>query len=432
MNLAFNISIYVFLGILLFGIVMLGWFIYWIISPRDFSPFYPKFQKLPRLSFDESIELLKVMQEALLREKTHNVDLLKSDLRLLEQTLNEIHQRTKNFQTTYYRLCQQKSKTWESLHHTFAQFSFTQKWRRKHNLAYQTELRTYQKLLHEVEEEKEYSLRMDQNLLQELHKRGVYQRNLPLLKRADAPEAPAIMQDTNAILDSSTQELETPHPKQQTAQEIENPQECSTATDQAKQEVPDSTQGEESQELRIRLLPQSEGNQREIRQADFPSLGINIKEKIYVDPTFSLGLADHQQLQYYHFSESVFHQVLFLGIHRYEYCDFQKVNFSESRWEKQEQPHLFRYCNFTQANLSQSYFESVEFYYCNFTQAIWKEISLSSVKLIACDLSGVALTGLDFSQVFVSQDMLQKHDFSVCLFPPINAKNPEEQPPQAS
>ena len=435
MKLALGISFYIFLLLALFGGFLLVWLFRWIYGEKDLTSLFPKTKKLPQPALQEVKKLLRKIREHVPKASPAHRERFLRDLDLADKTLQEVEVRIQNQQENYYQLCQEREKMWNSLK------AFTEKmsplervFSKKTNPLYLKKINAYKNIHERIAEAQEHAKFQGELLLAEIQKRGVYQRNVALLNPSKKDGA-ASSQEENA----------------QTAEDTQSPSE---ATQDSGKKHPSAQKNEtataDSEKAGNPTASTPTSNQPivrpDLKQGDFPRIGINVRHYQYVDATFHLDFEESRVLRHYDFEGTAFQNVQFVGVHEYTHCNFKEADFTGAAWLQAPKPHRFRHCNFTQANLSEGCFEFAAFYYCQFAQSQWEQLQLRNVKLVSCVLDETRWQQVDLSQVLMSKDMLARLDFSPCPTLPQNhpdrlqaaaqappsQQNPPESTPAAS
>ncbi|MBF0276163.1 MAG: pentapeptide repeat-containing protein [SAR324 cluster bacterium] len=407
MKLALEISFYGFLFISLVGVFLLVMLFRWIFGEKDILASFPESRDLPTPALEEARKLLKKMREHVPHASPARRKQLLQDLDLMDRTVQEIEFRTTSRESNYRKLCEEREEAWESLKAMVDQMSSWERFFGKNkNFNYIQGLQFYKNLSDRIEDAAEHVKFQGEMLLAELRNRGVYQQNSYLLypKQKQASEEETTDSDQKIPGESASPDAPniSPNEAEENSGLASEPPKKSTT--EAKNEETTADMGTES----------SQNVRPQLKQEDFPRIGINLKRRKYVDPTFNMDFEESGILRFFDFENCIFRGVNFTGLHQYDHCQFRETDFSGTRWFQVLQPHRFDHCDFTAANFTDSRFTFTAFYYCRFDRARWSGIKFKKVKFVSCSLEGVQWDGVDLSQTVFSYDMLNSLDFSNC------------------
>ncbi|MCZ6728947.1 MAG: pentapeptide repeat-containing protein [SAR324 cluster bacterium] len=371
MNVAIEIAGYTLGATILFGLVILGFFVRaYLAKPRGMAPF-PVPRELPNQALQEAQAVLQQVRSRMERAGEEDKEALDMELRRLENRLYKLEQQTFTEQQPYLEIVRQREriwKKWKDLHDglTFGSGKLSPENREKLLHAE----RSYWAVHRRVEEERHTAVARD--LI-----------NLESLRGQDVLESSA--GQGASMLTNAEEEAE------QTGQES------------APEQSPPAPQ----------TAPATGLHQADLANADLPKSGLR-----YLDPSIDLSALAGGILQNADLSGVSFAGVLFKGLHAYQNCDFAGADFSATRFESQQHPHRFLGCNLSGCNFAGSHLTYLLFSGCDVSNTLWAEAVLDRVKFVDCRLDGAAWNQVDLSRTIMAADLAARLDFSEAAAPP--------------
>lgn len=395
MQLAFEVSFYAFLLLILFGLFLTVWFFRWIFGGKDILAVFPHKKALPTPALDEVKQLFKKMREYLPKASPVRREQLLSDLNRMERLIEEVAFRIERQQMRYHELCEEREGLWHQIKQAYDSMSPWQKaFGKSKDMAYQELLHRYNELTKLIEETEQRFKFQGELLLAEVRERPVFQQNFHLFQKKQKKSTEA------------EETIDQPSPESEAEEAVGGQSSPQSQTDEPQQ---------------ARKQPQkTTTNRQSITQANFKKLGNPIKNGVYTDTSFELAFAENSLLTQYEFEQCAFRGVHFKGMHQYNYCQFRNVDFSGAYWLQETAPHGFNGCQFVDSLFNKCRITYTTFTGCHFNRIQWTDIKLYQVSFINCTFENVSWQGMDLSYVKMSQDMLESLDFSGCLKLPSN------------
>jgi len=406
MGMALELSFYTFVLMVFIGLIVSVGFFRWIFGGRNPLSVFPQLKSIESKSFKEGKNLLDKLKEQLSNASPDQKDTWQKEIQLLQNILEDFKIRNEYEQRHFQKLWQEHEASWHQLDQLVSEMSFLQRIKGKaRHPDYQNGKKDYFAFEEQIDEELRQLKLLDELHMKELRDKGVYQRTRYLLysdHKSDPSNIPFEQESSGSLSDDNKESSSEEHLDELSHSTQEDPP------------IPSS------QEQQISQQKAPAKNTKEIGQNHFPFHNMNVRNKIYIDSTFSLKFEPDNTLRYYDFEDTSFQKVNFIGLHQYENCSFHKTNFSLCQWMLEAIPHRFAQCNLKESQFFNSHLKYIVFHQCDFTFSQWARSTLYKIKFLQCNLEGIDWTGIDLSNVVMSKEMFDTLNFEGCLQLPRN------------